>query len=95
MRCFRIAVIAVLIVGGLVFTGYGAWVTSNAVILTPEQAVNIGLSRFSDENLDENLKLPAVRNLLAQSRAARRGLLAIFAGSVLQALGTLVWLFWD
>jgi hypothetical protein len=95
VRSWRFLAIGVLIVGGLAFTGYGAWITSKAVILTKEQALYIGMAQFNRETPQENLELPAVKNLLAQSAAASSGLKFIMVGSGLQALGTIVWLLFD
>lgn len=69
---------------GLVITLVGAWITARAVILKEDDAINIGLARFSGETREENLDLPMVQNLLASSRGARRGLLFIAGGTALQ-----------
>ncbi|EAQ26709.1 hypothetical protein [Roseovarius sp. 217] len=69
---------------GLVITLIGAWITARAVILKEDDAINIGLARFSGETREENLGLPMVQNLLASSRGARRGLLFIAGGTALQ-----------
>lgn len=69
---------------GLFFTLIGAWIAAQAVILKEDDAIKIGLARYSGKNRDENLKLPAVQNLLASSRGARRGLCFIAFGTALQ-----------
>ncbi|WP_417271633.1 hypothetical protein [Celeribacter sp.] len=69
---------------GLAITLVGAWITARAVILKEDDAIDIGLARFSGETREENLGLPMVQNLLASSRGARRGLLFIAGGTVLQ-----------
>jgi hypothetical protein len=69
---------------GLAITLGGAWVTARAVILKEDDAINVGLARFSGKDREQNLKLPMVQNLLASSRGARRGLLFIAGGTALQ-----------
>ncbi|MGR3723467.1 hypothetical protein [Abyssibius alkaniclasticus] len=69
---------------GLAITLAGAWITARAVILKEDDAIDIGLARFSGETREENLRLPMVQNLLASSRGARRGLLFIAGGTALQ-----------
>ena len=70
--------------GGLLLTLIGAVITAWAVILKPEDAARIGVSRWSPSDLEEQLKLPMVRNLLAASRWAKRGLALIALGTFLQ-----------
>ena len=69
---------------GLAITLVGAWITARAVILKEDDALNVGLARFSGKDREENLRLPMVQNLLASSRGARRGLLFIAGGTALQ-----------
>ncbi len=57
---------------GLVLTGIGAFITSRNVIITEEQA-----TRLSGTRLVVNMALHDA--LLAQSRAARNGLLLLFS----------------
>lgn len=71
---------------GLAITLTGAWITARAVILKEDDAIDVGLARFSGETREENLRLPMVQNLLASSRRARRGLLLIAGGTALQIL---------
>lgn len=75
---------------GLVITFFGAVVTARSVILSDDQALHIGLARYSSGSPEENLKLPSVQNLLSSSRGARRGLIAIAIGTFLQACPILV-----
>ncbi|MEP1558052.1 MAG: hypothetical protein ABJJ90_15120 [Lentilitoribacter sp.] len=69
---------------GLLVALFGAGITAWAVILRPEDAVNIGVTRWAGETDEENLKLPLVQNLLASSRWAMRGLLLISIGTAFQ-----------
>jgi hypothetical protein len=74
-----------IVVGiGLLLTFIGAAITAKAVILTEDDAIRIGVSRFAGETREQNLALPTVQNLLASSRAARTGLLTIVVGTGLQ-----------
>jgi len=75
-----------LTVLGLAISLVGACITARAVILKDNDAVNGGLSRISGETNEENLRLPMVQNLLASSRGARRGLLLIAGGTLLQII---------
>lgn len=75
---------------GLAITLAGAWITARAVILKEDDAIDVGLARFSGETRDENLQLPMVQNLLASSRGARRGLLFIAGGTALQLVPIIV-----
>ena len=68
---------------GLVLAAVGAYVASDAVVLTEEQATEIART-----NWDSN---PALRRaLLDQSRTARNGLRLVMAGAFLQAIGTVL-----
>ncbi|MDT0684407.1 hypothetical protein RM543_17120 [Roseicyclus sp. F158] len=71
---------------GLFLTLVGAGVAARAVILRPEDAVRIGVSRIADATFEENLKLSAVQNLLRSSRLAKWGLGAVAVGTLFQAV---------
>ena len=71
---------------GLLLTLIGAWITAHAVILKQTDAIAIGIPRIAWNTDAENLTLPAVQNLIASSRAARRGLVLIAVGTGLQLL---------
>lgn len=75
---------------GLIITLAGAWFTARSVILTEDDAIQIGLPRWSSESREKNLRLPMVRNLLAASRGARRGLLFIASGAMLQLVAVVI-----
>lgn len=70
---------------GLILTVTGAGVAARAVLLRKEDAVAIGLARFAGETFEENLKLPAVQNLLRSSRHAMWGFILVAMGTALQA----------
>lgn len=71
---------------GLALTLIGAGITARAVILREDDAIAIGLARYTVQTRDEKLRLPMVQNLLASSRGARRGLLFIVGGTALQII---------
>ncbi|MBO1024728.1 hypothetical protein IPU75_08360 [Ochrobactrum sp. SD129] len=71
---------------GMVLTAIGAWRAASAVILKEDDAITIGVARYSGENREENLKLPAVQNLLRSSKGAQWGFRLIAGGTVLQIL---------
>lgn len=75
---------------GLLLTLIGAGVTAKAVILREDDAINIGVSRWSGGTREENLQLPTVKNLLWSSRAAMWGLIMVAAGTALQAVPILL-----
>jgi uncharacterized membrane protein len=80
-------VATVLVLVGLLLTALGIALVAGAVNLDEETAAAIAAIR-----LDRDRALAA--SLIAQSRAARRGLWTILVGTVLQALGTAVPLHW-
>ncbi|HXW23369.1 MAG TPA: hypothetical protein VEK73_01365 [Xanthobacteraceae bacterium] len=82
---YTVATVVVLI--GLLLTAAGVAVVARAINIDAETAAAIAAIR-----LDRNRALEA--SLMAQSRAARRGLWTILVGTVLQALGTAVPLHW-
>lgn len=71
---------------GLILTVLGAAVAARSAILTKETAVEIGVSRWTGETMEENLELPAVRNLLVASRTAQIGLWLVATGTALQLI---------
>ncbi len=75
---------------GLTMTLAGAWITARAVILKQADAIHIGVPRWAGDTDEENLQMPMVKNLLASSRGARRGLLFIAGGTALQLVPIIV-----
>lgn len=69
---------------GLLLTAFGAGRAAFSVVLSPDDAVTIGVSRFAGETREENLKLPSVQNLLKASRGAQQGFWLIVAGTAFQ-----------
>ena len=75
-----------LTLAGMVITAIGAGRAATSVILKEDDALAIGVARFSSEHREENLKLPAVQNLLKASRGAQQGFWLIVAGTALQII---------
>jgi hypothetical protein len=79
-----------LLVVGLLLTGIGAGIGAWAMWFTDKQAIEVGATRWAGSSDEENIQLPAVQNLLRQSRFASRGFAMIAAGTILQIVGTLI-----
>lgn len=75
---------------GMILTFAGSAVAASAVVLKPEDAVSIGIARFCNRNPEEDLRLPAVQNLLRASSHAKWGLVAVAVGTFLQAVPVFV-----
>jgi hypothetical protein len=82
---YTVATVIVLV--GLLLTAVGVGIAGRAIGIDERTAAAIAAIR-----LDRDRALEA--SLLAQSRAARRGLWTILAGTMLQALGTAIPLHW-
>lgn len=78
---------------GLALTAIGAGLTARSVILTEAEAATIGVSRYAPETHEQALQLPHVQSLLKSSRGAKRGLVIISVGTVLQIVVPLFRLF--
>ena len=76
-----------LTVIGLVLTLFGAASGTYGVWLSPDQAIERGVSRLSGDVREQNLELPAVQNLLEQSHFALAGFVLIGLGTILQIAG--------
>jgi hypothetical protein len=77
-----------LTVAGLVLDIFGASIVAYPLIVTKRKAVEIGVTRLAGNTMEENLRLPAVRDRLQQSRLAKWGLGLIIAGFFLQLVGS-------
>lgn len=71
---------------GLLVSLAGAGWAAKAVILTEDDALNIGLPRWPYEDREKNLTLPHVKSLLDASKGARVGLWVLAFGTMLQFL---------
>jgi uncharacterized membrane protein len=74
---------------GLVFTLLGAAAGTYGVWLSPNEAIERGVSRLSGDVREQNLELPAVQNLLQQSHFAVAGFVLIGFGTLLQIVAAL------
>lgn len=74
-----------LALAGLSLTLVGAVLTARSVILSEDQALDIGVASYVSGQREEDLQLPSVQNLLQASRGARRGLFMIALGTFMQA----------
>ena len=72
---------------GLVFTLLGAAAGTYGVWLSPNEAIERGVSRLSGDVREQNLELPAVQNLLQESSFAVAGFVLIGFGTLLQIIG--------
>ncbi len=79
-----------LTVTGLAADIVGAWILAAGLFISEEEAVELGVTRFAGETDEENLRLPAVKDRLRQSTRAKRGLVLLVLGFLLQALGSLL-----
>ena len=77
----------VLLITGLLFALGGAVYGLKAVWISDHEAVQIGVMRLSGDTEAENLKLPAVQNLLLQSSLGVWAFSLIAVGTVLQIAG--------
>ena len=76
-----------LTIVGLSLTLIGAGCGTYGVWLSPKQAVERGVSRFSDGTNEQQSQPPAVQNLLQQSHFALAGFVLIGLGTLLQIGG--------
>jgi hypothetical protein len=73
-----------LTVAGLVVTLAGATCGTYGVWVSDDQAIERGVSRWSGGTREDELRLPAVQNLISQSHYAMLGFVLIGAGTLLQ-----------
>jgi hypothetical protein len=76
-----------LTVLGLVVTLIGAGFGTYGVWVSEDEAIERGVSRWSGGTREDQLKLPAVQNLISQSRFAMLGFVLIGVGTLLQISG--------
>ena len=60
-------------IGGLALDVVGAIVLARGLFVSPEQAVELGVSRIGGDTFEQNLRLTPVQDRLRQSRNAKRG----------------------
>lgn len=71
---------------GMGVSAIGAGWAAKSVILTEDDAIEIGLPRFAPETRAEKLTNPMVQSLLGAAKGARIGLWTLVIGTVLQAV---------
>lgn len=71
---------------GLACDFAGAILMAYSLILSKKKAIELGVSRFSSNIDEENLKLPEVRDRLTQSRNAEIGVTLLAIGFLLQII---------
>lgn len=73
---------------GLILSLAGAISLAWGLILSRRQALQIGVSRFAEDNEEQNIALPQVRNELRESRFALSGAVLLMIGFLLQIIGS-------
>jgi hypothetical protein len=76
-----------LTVLGLVVTLIGAGFGTYGVWVSEDEAIERGVSRWSGGTREDQVKLPAVQNLISQSHFAMLGFVLIGVGTLLQISG--------
>lgn len=72
---------------GLIFDLIGASVLAWGLIISKKEAIKLGTSRYGGKSDEENLKIPAVKDRIIQSRNAKIGLAFLVIGFLLQIVG--------
>ncbi len=78
-----------LAISGIGIDLVGAIVLLSAAIVTPSEAIDLGVMRLSGETDAENLTLPQVKDRLKQSTRAKWGAGLLIVGFTLQLIGAL------
>ena len=73
---------------GLTSNAFGSCILASGLFIGKQQAIELSVSRYSDDPESEQLKLPQVRDRLRQSSKAKVGLAFLLLGNILQVLGT-------
>ena len=76
---------------GTILNTAGALIIGWSDFLTKERIAEISVSRFSSNNLEENLKLPLAQEFLRRGRNARIGLSLIIIGTIFLILAGTRW----
>ncbi len=71
-----------LTVLGVVSTTIGAVLIGWNDVMSENKAIEIGVSRVAGDTKEENLKLPAVQELLRRNKNSRRGLFFVLIGTI-------------
>ena len=74
-------------VAGLIFDMIGAFVLTKSLIISHDQAIQLGVARHSSPRQEENIELPQVKDRIDQSKNAKIGLFILLFGFLLQIIG--------
>lgn len=74
---------------GLIFALMGVSALAFGLIVSRKRALQVGVSRISEESDEQNIKLPHVQDEIRESRFAMLGLILLAVGFLLQIIGTL------
>lgn len=72
---------------GLIFDSTGAVFLAAGLVVRKARAVELGVSRFAGNTVEENLQLAPVREILHQSKRAVIGGGLLVVGFILQMIG--------
>ncbi len=75
---------------GVILTAIGAVLIGRNDIMSKGKALEVGQSRLSGTTDEENLKLPAVQELLRRSRNSSAGLVFVISGTIFLVLASLL-----
>lgn len=75
---------------GLFFSLFGVIIFAYGLIIPRKRALDVGVSRISEDSDEENLNLPHVQDRIRESRHALAGLVLLSFGFFLQIIGTWV-----
>lgn len=75
---------------GLVFSFIGSLYFARGLFISNKEALRLGVSRWSGDNDEENLRLPQVKDRLNQRNWAIAGGVISIGGFVLQLAGQLL-----
>ncbi|MCB9810837.1 MAG: hypothetical protein H6779_00950 [Candidatus Nomurabacteria bacterium] len=71
------------------FNFIGTIVIAWGLLITKEKALELGISRWSSDDEEENLKLPAISDRIKQRNFAIVGLILLTIGLIIELIGTL------
>jgi len=74
---------------GVILAGIGAVLIGSNDLMSKKKALDLGQSRYSGGTDEENLKLPAVQELLRRSRNSSAGLVFVILGTIFLVLASL------
>lgn len=76
------------VVIGLGFDIVGAITLGFDLLVSPKQAIDLGVTRLAGMSDEENLRLPTVFDRLRQAKHAKIGLCLLVLGFLLQLIGS-------